>query len=176
MLIIFEYEKKYNEKFSFSHVILYKYIEYGVFDDENTEIKKKLPFKGKKFKTKKRKDDRGQLTNIKFIEEAEHEKGTFGWFQMDCIVDKDYQSACLTFTEEKSLYTICFKLDHHNSEEINKAIKSIFKNKLYKENIKGIITDQGKKFSKWKKLKRLLMQMYTFVMLELQHKNPKLKE
>ncbi len=61
MLIIFEYEKKYNEKFPFSHVTLYKYIEYGVFDDENTEIKKKLPFKGKKFKTKKRKDDRGSI-------------------------------------------------------------------------------------------------------------------
>ncbi len=102
MLIIFEYEKKYNEKFPFSHVTLYKYIEYGVFDDENTEIKKKLPFKGKKFKTKKRKDDRGQLTNIRFIEEAEQEKGTFGWFQMDCIVGKGHQSACLTFTEEKS--------------------------------------------------------------------------
>lgn len=27
---------------------------------------------------KKRKDGRGQLTNIRFIEEVEHEKGTFG--------------------------------------------------------------------------------------------------
>lgn len=155
MLIIFEYEKKYNEKFPFSHVTLYKYIEYKVFDDENTEIKKKLPFKGKKFKTKNRKDDRGQLTNIRFIEEAEHEKGTFGWFQMDCIVGKEHQSACLTFTEEKSLYTICFKLDHHNSEEVNKAINSIFKNKLYKENIKGIITDRGKEFSNWKGIEKI---------------------
>lgn len=155
MLIIHEYEKKYNEKFPFSHVTLYKYIEHGVFDEKDNEIKKKLPFKGKKFKTKKRKDDRGQLTNIRFIEEAEHEKGTFGWFQMDCIVGKDHQSACLTFTEEKSLYTICFKLDHHNSEEVNKAIKSIFRNKLYKQNIKGIITDQGKEFSKWKEIEKI---------------------
>ncbi|RUP76579.1 IS30 family transposase [Spiroplasma poulsonii] len=155
MLIIFEYEKKYNEKFPFSHVTLYKYIDHGVFDEEDNEIKKKLPFKGKKFKTKKRKDDRGQLTNIRFIEEAEHEKGTFGWFQMDCIVGKEHQSACLTFTEEKSLYTICFKLDHHNSEEVNKAIKSIFKNKLYKENIKGIITDRGKEFSNWKGIEKI---------------------
>nr|WP_146693371.1 IS30 family transposase [Spiroplasma sp. ChiS] len=133
-LIIYEYEKKYNEKFPFSHMTLYKYIEYGVFDDENNEIKKKLPFKGKKYKTKKRKDDRGQLTNIRFIDEAEHEKGTFGWFQMDCIVGKEHKSACLTFTEEKSLYTICFKLNQHNSEEVNKALKSIIRNKLYKIN------------------------------------------
>ncbi|WP_425379907.1 IS30 family transposase [Spiroplasma endosymbiont of Stenodema calcarata] len=155
MLIIYEYEKKYNEKFPFSHVTLYKYIDHGVFDDENIEIKKRLPFKGRKFKTKKRKDDRGQLSNIRFIEESQHKKGTFGWFQMDCIVGKDHQSACLTFTEEKSLYTICFKLNQHNSEEVNKAIKSIFKNKLYKVNVKGIITDQGKEFSKWKDIEKI---------------------
>ncbi|PQP78425.1 IS30 family transposase [Spiroplasma sp. ChiS] len=154
-LIIYEYEKKYNEKFPFSHMTLYKYIEYKVFNDENIEIKKKLPFKGKKYKTKKRKDDCGQLTNIRFIEEAEHEKGTFGWFQMDCIVGKEHQSACLTFTEEKSLYTICFKLNQHNSEEVNKALKSIIRNKLYKVNIKGIITDQGKEFSKWKEIEKI---------------------
>ncbi|WP_253301747.1 IS30 family transposase [Spiroplasma endosymbiont of Phyllotreta cruciferae] len=155
MLIIYEYEKKYNEKFPFSHVTLYKYIEYKIFDDENNEIKKRLPFKCRKFKTKKRKDDRGQLTNIKFIEESQHKKGTFGWFKMDCIVGKDHQSSCLTFTEEKSLYTICFKLNQHNSEEVNKAIKIIFKNKLYKVNIKGIITDQGKEFSKWKEIEKI---------------------
>lgn len=63
---------------------------------------------------------------------------------MDFIVGKEHQYACLTFTEEKSLYTICFKLNHHNSEEVNKAIKSIFKNKLCKENIKVIITSRGK--------------------------------
>ncbi|ALA96940.1 transposase of IS30 family protein [Spiroplasma kunkelii CR2-3x] len=154
-LIIYEYEKKYSEKFPFSHMTLYKYIDYKVFDDENIEIKKKLPFKGKKYKTKKRKDDRGQLTNIRFIEEAKHEKGTFGWFQMDCIVGKNHQSACLTFTEEKSLYTICFKLNQHNSEEVNNALKCIFKNKLYKVNIKGIITDQGKEFSKWKEIEKI---------------------
>ncbi|APE74468.1 IS30 family transposase [Spiroplasma citri] len=154
-LIIYEYEKKYNEKFPFSHVTLYKYIDHKVFDDENNEIKKKLPFKGKKYKTKKRKDDRGQLTNIRFIDEAEHEKGTFGWLQMDCIVGKEHQSACLTITEEKSLYTICFKLNQHNSEEVNKALKSIIRNKLYKINIKGIITDQGKEFSKWKEIEKI---------------------
>ncbi len=49
MLIIFEYEKKYDEKFPFSHVTLYKYIEHGVFDEEDSEIKKKLPFKGFNF-------------------------------------------------------------------------------------------------------------------------------
>ncbi|WP_338966561.1 MULTISPECIES: IS30 family transposase [unclassified Spiroplasma] len=53
------------------------------------------------------------------------------------------------------MYTICFKLDHHNSEEVNKAIKSIFKNKLYKENIKGIITDRGKEFSNWKGIEKI---------------------
>ncbi|UZQ33651.1 MAG: IS30 family transposase [Spiroplasma phoeniceum] len=34
-------------------------------------------------------------------------------------------------------------------------MKSIFKNKLYKENIKGIITDQGKEFSKWKEIEKI---------------------
>nr|WP_158500782.1 hypothetical protein [Spiroplasma kunkelii] len=45
---------------------------------------------------------------------------------MDCIIGKEHQSACLTFTEEKSLYTICFKLNQHNSEEVNNALKCIF--------------------------------------------------
>ncbi|QIA72170.1 IS30 family transposase (plasmid) [Spiroplasma citri] len=74
---------------------------------------------------------------------------------MDCIVGKEHQSACLTITEEKSLYTICFKLNQHNSEEVNKALKSIIRNKLYKINIKGIITDQGKEFSKWKEIEKI---------------------
>ncbi len=149
--LIYLYFLEFGVKFPACVKTLYKWIRLGEFGLK----KENLPHRGKKYKTKGKPDNRGQLTNFKSIWNIENKVSNVGLFEMDTVVGKDHQSACLTFTEEKSLYTICFKLDHHNSEEVNKTIKSIFKNKLYKENIKGIITDRGKEFSNWKGIEKI---------------------
>ncbi|WFG99349.1 IS30 family transposase [Spiroplasma citri] len=74
---------------------------------------------------------------------------------MDCIVGADHKSAVLTFTEELTKFTIAEKLREQTAEEVVKTIKNIFENRLFKNCIKGIITDQGKEFSKWKEIEKI---------------------
>lgn len=144
------YELEYNNKFPMCFKTLYKYIYLGFFKLN----KRFLYFRGKRRKIKKALDNRGKLTNYKSVKEANHDKNIFGWFQMDCIVGKEHQSACLVLTEELTKFTICKKLKEQNAKEIVNTLKEIFKNKLLKKCAKGIITDQGKEFIEWKKLKK----------------------
>ncbi len=74
---------------------------------------------------------------------------------MDCIVGADHKSACLTLTEEATKFTICKKLKEQTATEVIDTLKSIFKNRLLKKCIKGIITDQGKEFSEWKEIEKI---------------------
>ncbi len=74
---------------------------------------------------------------------------------MDCIVGADHKSSVLTFTEELTKFTIAEKLKEQSAKEVVKTIKNIFKNRLVKNCIKGIITDQGKEFSKWKEIEKI---------------------
>ncbi|UNF61841.1 hypothetical protein MNU24_07980 [Spiroplasma poulsonii] len=90
----------------------------------------KLPFKGKNLKNKKRKDDRGRWLILDLLKK-QNMKTLVGISKWIVLLERALKSACLTFTEEKSLYTICFKLDHHNSEGLIKQLKKVFLNKLY---------------------------------------------
>ncbi|MBW3058945.1 IS30 family transposase [Spiroplasma poulsonii] len=145
------YEQEFNEKFPMCFKTLYKYIYLGLFNMD----KKYLYFKGKKRKTKNSTDNRGKLSNYRTIEEAKHDRYEFGWFQMDCIVGADHRSSVLTFTEELTKFTIAEKLKEQSAKEVVKTIKNIFKNRLFKNCIKGIITDQGKEFSNWKEIEKI---------------------
>ncbi len=96
------YEIEFNDKFPMCFKTLYKYIYLGLFGLNKRNLyfhSKKKIHKGKKYK-------RGNLSNdFKTIKKAKHEKGTFGWFQMNTIVGKDKKSACLTLTEELTKFT-----------------------------------------------------------------------
>ncbi len=74
---------------------------------------------------------------------------------MDCIVGADHKSACLTLTEEATKFTICKKLKEQTASKVISTLKEIFKNRLIKKCVKGIITDQGKEFSEWKEIEKI---------------------
>ncbi len=75
---------------------------------------------------------------------------------MDTIVGKDKKSPCLTLTEELTKFTFLKKLKEKKSTEVLETLKQIFKNKLLKKHLKGIITDQGKEFWNWKDIEKHL--------------------
>ncbi len=145
------YEIEFEEKFPMCFKTLYKYIYLGLFNLN----KKNLYFHGKRRKTIKANDNRGKLSNYRTIEESKHDRYEFGWFQMDCLVGADHKSSILTFTEELTKFTIAEQLKEQTAEEVIKTIKKIFKKSIFKKCIKGIITDQGKKFSKWKDIEKI---------------------
>lgn len=145
------YELEYKDKFPMCFKTLYKYIYLGLFN-LNKEC---LYFHAKKRKTRHSVDYRGKLSNFRTIKEAKHDKNTFGWFQMDCIVGADHKSACLVLTEELTKFTICQKLKEQTANEVNKTLKELFKNRLLKKCIKGIITDQGSEFNQWREIEKI---------------------
>lgn len=150
--LIYRYFIEFGIKFPICVKTLYKYIYSGLLNLS----KDNLYFHGKKFKTTKRKDNRGKISNFRTIDQAKHDKYEFGWFQMDTVIGKYHQSSCLVLTEELSKKTFCKKLKENSVAEVAKAIKKILNNKIFKNiNIKGIITDQGKEFSKWKEIEKI---------------------
>ncbi|KAI92639.1 IS30 family transposase [Spiroplasma melliferum] len=150
--ICYEYKKIYKIKFPICFKTLYKYIYNGIF----SLCKTKLYFKGKKYKTKNNIDKRGQLNNFKTFLESKHDKNEFGWFEMDTIVGKDFKSACLVLTEQLTKFSICKKLRSKTAGEVLKTVKNIFKTDILKKLVKGIITDNGKEFSEWKEIEKII--------------------
>ncbi len=74
---------------------------------------------------------------------------------MSCWFGADHKSAILTFTEELTKFTITEQLKEQTAEEVVKTIKKIFKKSIFKKCIKGIITDQGKEFMRWKDIEKI---------------------
>ncbi len=127
---------------------LYKWIRLGEFGLK----KENLPHRGKKYKTKGKTDNRGKLTNFKSIWDIENKVSNVGWFEMDTVVGKDHQSSNLVLVEQSSKNYFVMKLKNNTANEVLEKFKDIAKNNNLIGKIKGIITDRGKEFSKWKEM------------------------
>ncbi|KAF0850531.1 Integrase core domain [Spiroplasma poulsonii] len=116
--------------------------------------KKYLYFKGKKRKTKNSTDNRGKLSNYRILKNQsmiDMNLVDFKWIVLLVLIIN--QLFLLLRRINKFYY--CWKIKRTNCRRIVKTIRSIFKNRLFKKCIKGIITDQGKEFSKWKEIEKI---------------------
>lgn len=146
--IIKRYEKKFKVKFPVCVKTLYKWIYLGVFN----LLKENLPNHGKRNRTKKRPDNRGKLDNFRSIWDIENKKSDTGWFEMDTVVGEDHQSAVLVLVEQNSKNYFAMKLKEISANEVVEKFKDIVRINNLIGKIKGIITDRGKEFSKWREI------------------------
>ncbi|ALA98208.1 Spiroplasmavirus-related protein [Spiroplasma kunkelii CR2-3x] len=65
---------------------------------------------------------------------------------------KDHQSSCLVLAEQSSKKYFVIKLENHTANEVFEKFKDIVISNNLIGKIKGIITDWGKEFSKWRKM------------------------
>ncbi|PQP79153.1 IS30 family transposase [Spiroplasma sp. ChiS] len=139
---------KFGVKFPACLKTFYKWIRLGEFGLK----KENLRYRGKKFKTKGKKDNRGKLTDFKSIWDIENKVSNVGWLEMDTVVGKEHLSSCLVLAEQSSKKYFVIKLENHTANEVFEKFKDIvIKNNLIGK-IKGIITDRGKEFSKWREM------------------------
>jgi len=146
--LIYRYFLEFGVKFPACVKTLYKWIRLGEFGLK----KENLPHRGKKYKTKQKPDNRGKLTNFKSIWNIENKVSNVGWFEMDTVVGKDHQSSNLVLVEQSSKNYFVMKLKNNTANEVLEKFKYIAKNNNLFGKIKGIITDRGKEFSKWKEM------------------------
>ncbi len=130
---------------------LYKWIRLGEFGLK----KENLPHRGKKYKTKRKHDNRGKLTNFKSIWDIENKISNVGWFEMDTVVGKDHQSSNLVLVEQSSKNYFVMKLKNNTTNEVLEKFKDIVKNNNLIVKIKRIITDRGKEFSKFEEMEKI---------------------
>ncbi|AXF96843.1 transposase of is30 family protein [Spiroplasma phoeniceum P40] len=71
---------------------------------------------------------------------------------MDTVVGKNHQSSCLVLVEQSSKKYFAIKLENHTANEVFENFKEIVINNNLIGKIKGIITDRGKEFSKWREM------------------------
>ncbi len=143
---IHRYFLKFGIKFPVCVKTLYKWIRLGFYGF----LKHNLCHCGKKYKTKGKFDNRGKLINFKSIWDIENKETDVGWFEMDTIVGKEHQSSNLVLVEQNSKSYFVMKLKNHTANEVVEKFKDIvISNNLFGK-IKGIITDRGKEFSKWR--------------------------
>ncbi|WP_338993013.1 IS30 family transposase [Spiroplasma endosymbiont of Seladonia tumulorum] len=147
--LIYRYFLEFGVKFPVCVKTLYKWIRLGEFGLK----KENLPHRGKKYKTKGKTDNRGKLTNFKSIWDIENKVSNVGWFEMDTVVGKDHQSSNLVLVEQSSKNYFVMKLKNNTANEVLEKFKDIVKNNNLIGKIKGIITDRGKEFSKWREIK-----------------------
>ncbi|WP_338965299.1 IS30 family transposase [Spiroplasma endosymbiont of Sarcophaga carnaria] len=146
--LIHRYFLKFGIKFPVCVKTLYKWIRLGFYGF----LKQNLRHRGKKYKTKGKFDNRGKLINFKSIWDIENKETDVGWFEMDTIVGKEHQSSNLVLVEQNSKSYFVMKLKNHTANEVVEKFKDIvISNNLFGK-IKGIITDRGKEFSKWREL------------------------
>ncbi len=146
--LIYRYFLEFGVKFPACVKTLYKWIRLGEFGLK----KENLPHSGKKYKTKGKPDNRGKITNFKSIWDIENKVSSVGWFEMDTVVGKDHQSSNLVLVEQSSKNYFVMKLKNNTANEVLEKFKDIVKNNNLIGKIKGIITDRGKEFSKWKEM------------------------
>ncbi|WP_338964184.1 IS30 family transposase [Spiroplasma endosymbiont of Sarcophaga carnaria] len=146
--LIHRYFLKFGIKFPVCVKTLYKWIRLGFYGF----LKQNLRHRGKKYKTKGKFDNRGKLINFKSIWDIEKKETDVGWFEMDTVVGKEHQSSNLVLVEQNSKSYFVMKLKNHTANEVVEKFKDIvISNNLFGK-IKGIITDRGKEFSKWREL------------------------
>ncbi|AXF96702.1 transposase of is30 family protein [Spiroplasma phoeniceum P40] len=143
---IYCYFLKFGVKFPVCVKTLYKWIRLGFYGF----LKQNLRHRGKKYKTKGKSDNRGKLTDFRSIWDIENKVSNVGGFEMDTVVGKDHQSAVLVLLEQSSKKYFAIKLENHTAMEVEKKIKDIVINNNLIGKIKGIITDRGKEFTKWR--------------------------
>ncbi len=71
---------------------------------------------------------------------------------MDTVVGKDHQSSNLVLVEQSSKNYFVIKLKNNTANEVVEKFKDIVINNNLIGKIKGIITDRGKEFSKWREM------------------------
>ncbi|QJU62336.1 IS30 family transposase [Spiroplasma citri] len=146
--LIYRYFLKFKVKFPVYVKTLYKWIRLGFYGF----LKQNLRHHGKKYKRKGKSDNRGKLTDFKSIWDIDNKVSNVGWLEMDTVVGKDHKSAILVLVEQLSKKYFAIKLENHTAREVEKKFKDIIiKNNLIGK-IKGIITDRGKEFSKWREM------------------------
>ncbi|ALA97747.1 Spiroplasmavirus-related protein [Spiroplasma kunkelii CR2-3x] len=145
---IYSYFLKFGVKFPVSVKTLYKWICLGFYGF----LKQNLRYRGKKFKTKGKKDNRGQLTNFKSIWNIENKFSNVGWFEMNTVVGKNHQSSLLILVEQSSRKYFAIKLENHTANEVFEKFKELVKVNNLIGKIKGVITDRGREFYKWREL------------------------
>ncbi len=111
--MIYRYFIKFGVKFPICVKALYKLIRLGKLGLR----KENFPHRGKKYKTKQN-DNRGKLINFKSIWDIENKETDVGWFEMDTVVGKHYQSSCLVLVEQSSNNYFAVKLKNHSASEI----------------------------------------------------------
>ncbi|WP_426605608.1 IS30 family transposase [Spiroplasma endosymbiont of Glossina fuscipes fuscipes] len=146
--LIYRYFIKFGIKFPVCVKTLYKWIRLGFYGF----LKQNLCHRGKKYKTKGKFDNRGKLINFKSIWDIKNKETDVGWFEMDTVVGKDHQSSNLVLVEQNSKNYFVMKLKNHTANEVVEKFKDIVINNNLFGKIKGIITDRGKEFSKWREL------------------------
>nr|CAK98781.1 transposase of is30 family protein [Spiroplasma citri]CAK99655.1 transposase of is30 family protein [Spiroplasma citri] len=146
--LIYRYFLKFKVKFPVCVKTLYKWIRLGFYGF----LKQNLRHHGKKYKRKGKSDNRGKLTDFKSIWDIDNKVFNVGWLEMDTVVGKDHKSAILVLVEQLSKKYFAIKLENYTAREVEKKFKDIIiKNNLIGK-IKGIITDRGKEFSKWREM------------------------
>ncbi|ALA98157.1 Spiroplasmavirus-related protein [Spiroplasma kunkelii CR2-3x] len=146
--LIYRYFLKFNVKFPACVKTFYKWVRLGEFGLK----KENLRYRGKKFKTKGKIDNRGKLTNFKSIWNIENKLSNVGWFEMDTVVGKNHQSSLLVLVEQSSKKYFAIKLENHTANEVFEKFKELVKVNNLIGKIKGVITDRGKEFYKWREL------------------------
>ncbi|ALA97627.1 Spiroplasmavirus-related protein [Spiroplasma kunkelii CR2-3x] len=146
--LIYRYFLKFGVKFPACVKTFYKWVRLGEFGLK----KENLRYRGKKYKTKGKKDNRGQLTNFKSIWNIENKLSNVGWFEMDTVVGKNHQSSCLVLVEQSSRKYFAIKLENHTAMEVLSKFKEMVINNNLMGKIKGIITDRGREFYKWREM------------------------
>ncbi len=146
--LIYRYFLEFGVKFPACVKTLYKWIHLGKLGLR----KENLPHRGKKYKTKQKQDNRGKLINFKSIWDIENKVSSIGWFEMDTVVGKHHQSSCLVLVEQSSNNYFAMKLKNNTANEVLEKFKDIVISNNLIGKIKGIITDRGKEFSKWREM------------------------
>ncbi|QED24163.1 IS30 family transposase [Spiroplasma citri] len=146
--LIYRYFLKFGVKFPVCVKTLYKWIRLGFYGF----LKQNLRHRGKKYKTKGKSDNRGKLTDFKSIWDIENKVSNVGWFEMDTVVGKEHLSSCLVLVEQSSRKYFAIKFENHTAMEVLVKFKEMVINNNLMGKMKGIITDRGKEFSKWREM------------------------
>ncbi|WP_253301027.1 IS30 family transposase [Spiroplasma endosymbiont of Phyllotreta cruciferae] len=143
---------KFGVKFPACLKTFYKWIYLGLLG----LLKKNLLNGGRRNRTKKRSDNRGKLDErFGSIWDIENKQSNVGWFEMDTVVGKDHQSSCLVLAEKSSKKYFAMKLEEHTANEVLEKLEHIVRINGLVGKIKGIITDRGKEFSKFKEMENI---------------------
>ncbi|WP_374696426.1 IS30 family transposase [Spiroplasma endosymbiont of Polydrusus formosus] len=146
--LIYRYFIEFGVKFSAYVKTLYKWIRLGKLG-----LRKENSFHhGKKYKIKQKPDNCGKLINFKSIWDFKNKAYSVGWFEIYTVVGKNHQYSCLILFEQSSNNYFAVKLKNHSYSEIVTKFKDIVINNNLIGKMKGIITDQGKEFSKWREM------------------------